>query len=69
MPRKNCIAGGWSGRSTRCFNEAAARCRGKTVAHLSHAPGRLCASMRPRPDAAEKLEHKADANAAEIELQ
>ena len=35
-----------------CFNEAAARCRGKRV-HDGQTQGVLDASMRPRPDAAE----------------
>ena len=38
----------------RCFNEAAARCRGKP-AELHVAPAAERASMRPRPDAAENL--------------
>ena len=48
-----------SSRSRSCFNEAAARCRGK---HDDRLPGvgELSASMRPRPDAAE--------NAVEREL-
>ena len=37
-----------------CFNEAAARCRGKRLrAADPRAPGAVPASMRPRPDAAE----------------
>ena len=36
----------------RCFNEAAARCRGKRGQAGHHRGGRA-ASMRPRPDAAE----------------
>ena len=41
------------GRRTR-FNEAAARCRGKTLHDLIVRIGAAAASMRPRPDAAEK---------------
>ena len=46
------------GRGGRCFNEAAARCRGKPDA--IHGGGqRVAASMRPRPDAAENArEHE-----------
>ena len=40
-------------RPRRCFNEAAARCRGKRRWRPAHAARRLVASMRPRPDAAE----------------
>ena len=36
------------------FNEAAARCRGKTAAPRHRSRGADFASMRPRPDAAEK---------------
>ena len=36
-----------------CFNEAAARCRGKPAGRGSGAVRRGRASMRPRPDAAE----------------
>ena len=55
MPRKNQrtrflrVSGG------RCFNEAAARCRGKTRKEAKTAATAAAASMRPRPDAAEKL--------------
>ena len=43
-------------RRQRCFNEAAARCRGKP--QLGRQPQILFrrASMRPRPDAAENLQ-------------
>ena len=55
MPRKNYPAASSSGvRSVRCFNEAAARCRGKTRDRLALVRHRIPASMRPRPDAAEK---------------
>ena len=37
------------------FNEAAARCRGKHVGSWLVALGRVLASMRPRPDAAENV--------------
>ena len=36
-----------------CFNEAAARCRGKRRDRRPQAPDARRASMRPRPDAAE----------------
>ena len=36
-----------------CFNEAAARCRGKRSQPLRGVWSVMCASMRPRPDAAE----------------
>ena len=42
-------------RDTQGFNEAAARCRGKTRGHAGGARRPRPASMRPRPDAAEKL--------------
>ena len=52
MPRKT----SWSKRGGRsrpwCFNEAAARCRGKRQAAAGDDAGGS-ASMRPRPDAAE----------------
>ena len=41
-------------RTRRRFNEAAARCRGKTPPPPHHCAGKEVASMRPRPDAAEK---------------
>ena len=54
MPRKTA-----SDRRRRpgptCFNEAAARCRGKRAALPPSGRGRLTASMRPRPDAAENV--------------
>ena len=37
----------------RCFNEAAARCRGKRASRRSTAAVPAAASVRPRPDAAE----------------
>ena len=54
MPRKNLRVEGEPLRPVIRFNEAAARCRGKTMVVRR---GRTCvssASMRPRPDAAEK---------------
>ena len=39
--------------SRRCFNEAAARCRGKPRAGAPRVRAGARASMRPRPDAAE----------------
>ena len=42
-------------QSSCCFNEAAARCRGKRRAMPSDRQRRTDASMRPRPDAAENL--------------
>ena len=52
MPRKT-RPRGWGCSSRGCFNEAAARCRGKRqrVAEISAELAQ--ASMRPRPDAAE----------------
>ena len=43
-------------RSARCFNEAAARCRGKLGAPAAASEGGALASMRPRPDAAENVD-------------
>ena len=37
------------------FNEAAARCRGKRAVAPGRVAAQSCASMRPRPDAAENL--------------
>ena len=60
----------WAGSSpastsTRGFNEAAARCRGKTWSVESNATLQVTASMRPRPDAAEKrAEMRADRGSA-----
>ena len=39
-----------------CFNEAAARCRGKGDQGMENVRHRAHASMRPRPDAAEKAD-------------
>ena len=39
------------------FNEAAARCRGKPTAGTKPSNETHCASMRPRPDAAENEGH------------
>ena len=52
MPRKTRAAHGHRARTATCFNEAAARCRGKRRRMLSLG-GQALASMRPRPDAAE----------------
>ena len=56
MPRKTSVRSSARPRGQSCFNEAAARCRGKPGAEplRSPAPGTR-ASMRPRPDAAENL--------------
>ena len=67
MPRKT--DGRAPSRTMRtCFNEAAARCRGKLdrLAEVAAVLGR--ASMRPRPDAAENDEIAARLNSA-LELQ
>ena len=53
MPRKTPGASNTGLPVTFCFNEAAARCRGKRAVGAEHAPARREASMRPRPDAAE----------------
>ena len=42
-----------AGPRMSCFNEAAARCRGKPAADRAYAVQLVKASMRPRPDAAE----------------
>ena len=53
MPRKTARCSRRGRRASACFNEAAARCRGKLDSTLE-VPGVLdAASMRPRPDAAE----------------
>ena len=63
MPRKTLCASVPFFATHRCFNEAAARCRGKLP------PGRMTgrkatlASMRPRPDAAENAGDEAQAPA------
>ena len=49
---ENSIGAASSGRWTPCFNEAAARCRGKQIQQARTEIDRA-ASMRPRPDAAE----------------
>ena len=46
-------AGRIAARATPCFNEAAARCRGKPGRWPAYRFHALVASMRPRPDAAE----------------
>ena len=51
MPRKTASSSARR-RGRWCFNEAAARCRGKPLYRVQrHRPDQ--ASMRPRPDAAE----------------
>ena len=55
MPRKTAGKKGRFRRNDLCFNEAAARCRGKPVARAAGVAGHDGASMRPRPDAAENL--------------
>ena len=52
MPRKT-AGGGDGGRRAACFNEAAARCRGKLGRQFRGLTEQEAASMRPRPDAAE----------------
>ena len=54
MPRKNAFVSRSVTRTPRRFNEAAARCRGKTLPALLVVEAEPGASMRPRPDAAEK---------------
>ena len=53
MPRKTSVGDAPSGTSVACFNEAAARCRGKPARPGKDEPHQSAASMRPRPDAAE----------------
>ena len=53
MPRKTSTCRSSSMSWAPCFNEAAARCRGKPVQVHPPAPSQSGASMRPRPDAAE----------------
>ena len=55
MPRKTRAARSTGFNGSRCFNEAAARCRGKLVTMLAARAELVDASMRPRPDAAENL--------------
>ena len=52
---ENALGGPGSPRPA-CFNEAAARCRGKRGRDLQAPPPGDHASMRPRPDAAENQE-------------
>ena len=53
MPRKTPTSSSRQ-RTRTCFNEAAARCRGKLVPGAARrAAAGQHASMRPRPDAAE----------------
>ena len=52
MPRKTSSPPARASRHPACFNEAAARCRGK-LSPDRHDVLRTHASMRPRPDAAE----------------
>ena len=54
MPRKTLQTKGNSTAACACFNEAAARCRGKRRGRW-HEQLIYIASMRPRPDAAENL--------------
>ena len=53
MPRKTGTAFGRPSTPRDCFNEAAARCRGKPQGYALGATIPSGASMRPRPDAAE----------------
>ena len=55
MPRKTAAAAARSPVCSCCFNEAAARCRGKPPRPAAEATDDVVASMRPRPDAAENL--------------
>ena len=54
MPRKSRGIHTPSTSARTRFNEAAARCRGKVKAEVDNMPTTTLASMRPRPDAAEK---------------
>ena len=54
MPRKT-SSRGRAAAGQACFNEAAARCRGKLCGSRPSS-GRRRASMRPRPDAAENAD-------------
>ena len=53
MPRKTKRTRCGTPKGAVCFNEAAARCRGKLPVGILLDPPYLTASMRPRPDAAE----------------
>ena len=53
MPRKTRSVEGHLVPAHACFNEAAARCRGKPQSDGTKAIRVVVASMRPRPDAAE----------------
>ena len=53
MPRKTPVSRVWHAGHTMCFNEAAARCRGKRPEKARLESPDYQASMRPRPDAAE----------------
>ena len=55
MPRKTPSAGSLRNTPSACFNEAAARCRGKPRVDRPLEGAAEDASMRPRPDAAENL--------------
>ena len=57
MPRKTVRSRDRRTAGSR-FNEAAARCRGKLHGSRADAETALAASMRPRPDAAENLDHR-----------
>ena len=63
MPRKTSGVMLRRRRCAACFNEAAARCRGKLLAPSTPRSNIAAASMRPRPDAAEnrlRLRHHLD---------
>ena len=55
MPRKTLTIWASLYGSIPCFNEAAARCRGKRIRRWLRLDRFKPASMRPRPDAAENL--------------
>ena len=63
MPRKTLSRSSRFAFDQPCFNEAAARCRGKRTPAACSC-GLASASMRPRPDAAENL--RSGRHAAEL---
>ena len=55
MPRKTSKVPLIFHHQSSCFNEAAARCRGKHIQNFPPWANVFAASMRPRPDAAENV--------------
>ena len=59
MPRKTTLRTCRTCPTPTRFNEAAARCRGKHHVSAEQVPAGY-ASMRPRPDAAENVDHRGE---------